>query len=277
MTMHLSVRVGADASGAGLVLTFDDMTRLIAAQRQEAWKDVARRIAHEIKNPLTPIQLSAERLKRKYADEITSDPETFNRCVETITRQVSDIRRMVDEFSTFARMPTPIMGEEDVGHIVREVAFAQRIAFPDISFDVAVPVTPLSAHCDGRLIGQAVTNVVKNAAEAIGSRRARDGEPKEGQIKVALSDAGDCVRIEVTDNGIGFTGDRASLVEPYVTTRAKGTGLGLAIVRRVIEDHGGALELDDAPPPGPGALVRLILPKQHAETAQPALADAEKS
>jgi two-component system nitrogen regulation sensor histidine kinase NtrY len=275
-TVHLSVRVAADSSGAGLVLTFDDMTKLIAAQREEAWKDVARRIAHEIKNPLTPIQLSAERLRRKYGREIQTDKDTFERCVDTIMRQVSDIRRMADEFSMFARMPQPTLAEEDLGEIVRETALAQRISYGDIRFDVAAPEAPLYVRCDGRLIAQALLNIIKNAAEAIESRRERDGEPKEGVISVKLAPADGGAIIEVTDNGIGLpAAERGRLTEPYVTTRTKGTGLGLAIVRRVMEDHGGALDLGDPPGGGPGAMVRLIFPAQH-EAAGAALAEEER-
>ena len=276
-TVHLSVRIAADASGAGLVLTFDDMTKLIAAQREEAWKDVARRIAHEIKNPLTPIQLSAERLRRKYGREIQTDKDTFERCVDTIMRQVSDIRRMVDEFSMFARMPQPTLAEEDIAEIVRETALAQRISYGDIRFDVSTTDTPLYVRCDDRLIAQALLNIIKNAAEAIELRRERDGEPKEGVISVKLASADGGAVIEVTDNGIGFpAAERGRLTEPYVTTRAKGTGLGLAIVRRVMEDHGGALELGDAPGAGPGAMVRLIFPARQSETAGAALAEQER-
>ena len=260
--VHLSVRASAAAGAEGVVLTFDDMTKLIAAQRQEAWKDVARRIAHEIKNPLTPIQLSAERLKRKYGREIHTDPETFVRCTDTILRQVADIGRMVDEFSAFARMPTPRMAEEDLAEIVRASAFAQRIAFPDTRFDVEAPDGPAPLWCDGRLIGQALTNILKNAAEAIQTRRLEGGEPKEGRVLVRLTESDTEARIEVTDNGVGFpVKDRERLFEPYVTSRAKGTGLGLAIVQRVAEDHGGRLELSDPPGGGPGALVRITLSK----------------
>lgn len=261
---HLSVRASAAPSGEGLVLTFDDMTKLIAAQRQEAWKDVARRIAHEIKNPLTPIQLSAERLRRKYSAEIVSDRETFDRCTDTILRQVADIGRMVDEFSTFARMPAPRMAEEDLDEIVRAAAFGQRLAFADTRFDVEAPGGPLIAHCDGRLISQALTNLLKNAAEAIQTRRMADGEPKEGRVLVQLSADDELVRIDIIDNGAGFpVRERNRLVEPYVTTRAKGTGLGLAIVQRVAEDHGGRLELADPPAGGPGARVSLVLARKH--------------
>jgi two-component system, NtrC family, nitrogen regulation sensor histidine kinase NtrY len=264
---HLSVRVSRDASG--VVLTFDDMTKLIAAQRQEAWKDVARRIAHEIKNPLTPIQLSADRLQRKYGAEITSDPETFRRCTETILRQVSDIGRMVDEFSAFARMPTPRMEPADLADLARAAVFAQRLGASDIRFQLNAPNTAI-LNCDGRLIAQVFTNLLKNAQEAIQARRIKEGDPKEGLVTLDLRETASQIEIDFSDNGIGFPQQgRDQLVEPYVTTRAKGTGLGLAIVRRVIEDHGGALELGDAPAPGPGALVHLRLPKHRPAPMQP--------
>jgi two-component system, NtrC family, nitrogen regulation sensor histidine kinase NtrY len=258
-TVHLSVRVSGGASG--VVLTFDDMTKLIAAQRQEAWKDVARRIAHEIKNPLTPIQLSAERLQRKFGHEIQSDPDTFQRCTSTILRQVADIGRMVDEFSGFARMPTPRFEPADLSDIARDSVFAQRLSFADVRFDIEGDDTPAPVTCDGRLIGQALTNVLKNAGEAIQGKRLKDGEPKEGRVVLHLERLSEAIVVSIHDNGPGFpTQDRDRLVEPYVTTRTKGTGLGLAIVQRVVEDHGGTLTLGDAPPPGPGALVRIILP-----------------
>ncbi|MDX2277146.1 MAG: PAS domain-containing sensor histidine kinase [Hyphomonadaceae bacterium] len=265
---NLSVRMSPDAEG-GLVLTFDDMTKLISAQRQEAWKDVARRIAHEIKNPLTPIQLSAERLRRKYAAEITSDPETFLKCTDTILRQVADIGRMVDEFSSFARMPTPKMHFSDMADIARQVVFGQRLSFADVRFEAEGVEKPIGLVCDGRLIGQALTNLVKNAAESVQARRARDGEPKDGFVTLRLRDLEYGVQFEVIDNGLGFpAADRHRLIEPYVTTRTKGSGLGLAIVARVIEDHGGLIELDDAPGPAPGAVVRFVLPKGLEETVE---------
>ncbi len=262
-TRQLSVRMSPVADGGGFVLTFDDVTRLIAAQRQEAWKDVARRIAHEIKNPLTPIQLSAERLQRKYGAEVTSDPETFERCTATILRQVNDIGRMVDEFSSFARMPTPMMAFSDMAESTRDVVFAQRLASPDIRVDLEGADTPVGLVCDERLIAQTLTNLIRNACDGVNARRARDGEPKEGRVLVRLRDVEYGVQFEVSDNGIGFPEQgRDRLIEPYVTTRSKGTGLGLAIVARIVEDHGGILELHDAPAPGPGALVRFVLPKR---------------
>lgn len=267
-TTHLSIRRATAPDGAGVVLTFDDMTKLVAAQRQEAWKDVARRIAHEIKNPLTPIQLSAERLRRKYAAEVRTDPDIFQRCVDTILRQVSDIGRMVDEFSAFARMPAPKPSFADIAEVARAAAFAQRLTFPDIRFDVDSATTPVEVWCDERLIAQALVNVMKNAGEAIQARRAKEGEPKEGLVQINIQVSPQRVVIDVMDNGVGLPAHgRAELLEPYVTTRAKGTGLGLAIVRRVLEDHGGAIELHDAPAPLFGAMVRFLLPRAGAAPA----------
>lgn len=261
---HLSVRLAKEADGQGLVITFDDMTKLVAAQRVEAWKDVARRIAHEIKNPLTPIQLSAERLRRKFGKE-ASDPETFERCTQTILRQVGDIGRMVDEFSALARMPAPKPADEDVLELLQGAAYSQAIAFEDMEFPVSHPGQgPLVLFCDGRLLAQAYTNLIKNAAEAIQARRAQTGEPKHGCVATSIAAAADHVLIEIADNGIGFPAqNREKLIEPYVTTRAKGTGLGLAIVRRIVEDHGGELVLADNP--DGGALVRIILPRRLAQ------------
>jgi two-component system nitrogen regulation sensor histidine kinase NtrY len=257
------LRVRASQNPQGLVLTFDDITRLVAAQRNAAWRDVARRIAHEIKNPLTPIQLSAERLRRKYRKEITSDLETFDRCTDTIVRQVGDIGRMVDEFSAFARMPAPVFAAHDAGEILRQAAFAQRVADPDVVLDVAELPPDLTLMCDGRIVGQALTNVFKNAGEAIAARRA--AEPRlQGRIRASLVAQPNGIAFMVEDNGIGLpVRDRDRLTEPYVTSRAKGTGLGLAIVKRILEDHGGELQLGDADP-GPGARVRLLFPASRA-------------
>lgn len=266
-SVNLSVRMSPEAEG-GLVLTFDDMTKLISAQRQEAWKDVARRIAHEIKNPLTPIQLSAERLRRKYAPEIASDQDTFLKCTDTILRQVADIGRMVDEFSSFARMPTPQMQFADIAEVARNTVFAQRIAFADVRVEVEGADRPIGLVSDERLIGQALLNLTKNAAESVQARRARDGEPKDGFVKLRLRDLDYGVQFEVIDNGLGFPEkDRHRLIEPYVTTRTKGAGLGLAIVARIVEDHGGLIELDDAPGSAPGAIVRFVLPKRAIDEA----------
>jgi two-component system nitrogen regulation sensor histidine kinase NtrY len=253
------LRVRASHSGQGLVLTFDDITRLVAAQRNAAWRDVARRIAHEIKNPLTPIQLSAERLRRRYRKEITSDPETFDRCTDTIVRQVGDIGRMVDEFSAFARMPAPVFAPNDPAELLRQAAFAQRVADPEVTVEVAEPPGGLTLICDGRIIGQALTNVFKNAGEAIAARRS--AEPGvSGRIRARVIAGSDGIGFVIEDNGVGLPiKDRDRLTEPYVTTRAKGTGLGLAIVKRILEDHGGELQLADAEHT-PGARVQLMFP-----------------
>ena len=259
--IHLNVRAGADDEG-GLVLTFDDVTRLVAAQRNAAWRDVARRIAHEIKNPLTPIQLSAERLRRKYRHQVEeAGVETFDRCVDTIVRQVSDIGRMVDEFSTFARMPAPKMEPHDLCDITRSAVFAQRVASPDIRVPLNAPDTAISVECDGRLAGQALANILKNAAESVSARMERDGGKAGGAIQVQVYRENGFGVIEARDDGLGWPmPDRARLTEPYMTTREKGTGLGLAIVRRVMEDHGGRLELDEPGDGGAGAVVRLAFP-----------------
>jgi two-component system nitrogen regulation sensor histidine kinase NtrY len=257
-TRRLRVRASGEAGG-GLVLTFDDITRLVAAQRNAAWRDVARRIAHEIKNPLTPIQLSAERLRRKYRGEITGDVETFDRCTDTIIRQVEDIGRMVDEFSAFARMPAPRFEDTDARELLRQAVFAQRVASPEITVEMVEPAPEAVIHADSRMVGQALTNILKNAAEAVATRRA--AEPGvQGRLIARLAVDGDQVAFEVEDNGVGLPAkDRDRLTEPYVTTREKGTGLGLAIVKRIMEEHGGALLMQDAAEP-PGAKVILRFP-----------------
>ncbi|MBN9318721.1 MAG: PAS domain-containing sensor histidine kinase, partial [Caulobacterales bacterium] len=253
------LRVRASHSAEGLVLTFDDITRLLAAQRNAAWRDVARRIAHEIKNPLTPIQLSAERLRRKYRKDIVNDLETFDRCTDTIIRQVGDIGRMVDEFSAFARMPAPKFDPTDVVELVRQGVFAQRVASPEIQVEMIDGDEDLTLNIDGRMVGQALTNLLKNAAEAVGARTAAEPEPS-GRVLARIIHGPAGIDLEVEDNGIGLpTRDRDRLTEPYVTTREKGTGLGLAIVKRIMEDHGGALILTDARE-GRGALVILRFP-----------------
>jgi len=264
-TRSFDVRAAAEPGGPQFVITFDDVTPIVAAQRQAAWKDVARRIAHEIKNPLTPIQLSAERLQRKFGKEILSDPETFGKLTQTIVRQVSDIGRMVDEFSTFARMPAPRFASADLGEIVRQAAFAQRVASPDVDVTAETPSTPVAVEMDSRLVSQALANVLKNAAESIASQRARDPEGPQPRIRASLQAFHDFVVIEVIDDGIGLPiTDRARLIEPYMTTREKGTGLGLAIVARILEEHGGSLELGDRPDGGRGACIRMVMPLQRA-------------
>ncbi|WP_411817906.1 ATP-binding protein [Hyphococcus sp. DH-69] len=265
-TKTLNVRLVKDATGGGTnyVATFDDITQLISAQRNAAWGDVARRIAHEIKNPLTPIQLSAERLRRKYLSEITSNPEVFERCTETIIRQVSDIGRMVDEFSSFARMPKPVIGSEDVRELVKAAIFPQKVAFPDIEFTLKAPDKPIVAQCDGRLIVQAFSNLLKNAAESIGARLAEDGNDTPGRIEVRVEAKGAYSIVHIIDNGIGLPkAERHRLAEPYMTTRAKGTGLGLAIVKKVAEEHGGSLQFADDRSLGPtGARMTVKLQRE---------------
>jgi two-component system nitrogen regulation sensor histidine kinase NtrY len=253
----LLVRIGADLTGGrtdGFVVTFDDITELQSAQRKAAWTDVARRIAHEIKNPLTPIQLSAERLKRKFAREITSDPEAFAQCADTIVRSVGDIGRMVDEFSNFARMPLPVIRPEDISRVVREALVAQKIARPQIAWTTDIPDAGPIAPCDRRLLGQALTNLLQNAADAVSMR------PGAGRIRLAVEQVGALIRISVTDDGVGLPSeDRGKLTEPYVTHKPKGTGLGLAIVKKIMEDHGGDVLLEDRSP-GPGTVASLVLP-----------------
>jgi two-component system nitrogen regulation sensor histidine kinase NtrY len=272
-TMTLLTRVAVErfaaAEGApriaGFVVTFDDITELLSAQRKAAWADVARRIAHEIKNPLTPIQLSAERLKRKYSKQIVEDPETFAVCTDTIIRQVGDIGRMVDEFSSFARMPRPVLQNEDLKEICLQSVFLQRNAHPQIEYATLLPEHGLTLPIDRRQIGQALTNLLKNAAEAIDGRDDSPAQPlPPGRIEVTLVEQGNDVTVVISDNGRGLPVEhRARLTEPYVTTRAKGTGLGLAIVKKIMEDHGGYLILDDRE--GGGARISLVFRRSQAE------------
>jgi two-component system nitrogen regulation sensor histidine kinase NtrY len=281
---NFSVRLTGRAPGEeqhGSVLTFDDVTELVAAQRTSAWADVARRIAHEIKNPLTPIQLSAERIRRKYGKVIVEDRETFDRCTETIIRQVGDVTRMVDEFSAFARSPKPQMEVQDIREVVRAAVLDRQMSGSDIAFETRIGKEPIIVSCDRRLISQAVINLVKNGQEAIQSyAESPDREPGwSGRIETVVRRNGDRVDIEIIDNGAGLPKhNRNRLLEPYVTTKGnKGTGLGLAIVQKSVEQHNGVLSLEDAPlAPGRthGALLRITLPvvttpaaSQHRETA----------
>jgi two-component system, NtrC family, nitrogen regulation sensor histidine kinase NtrY len=242
----INVRVTGDPTktDSGMVITLDDISELVAAQRSAAWADVARRIAHEIKNPLTPIQLSAERLKRRYGRNIVEGKEIFDQCTDTIIRQVDDIKRMVDEFSNFARMPKARMLRDDLTDCARQALFLARVGRADITFEDDLPAEPIWAEFDRRLISQALTNVLKNAGEGIDARGISD-EP--GHIRLSLAvDSSGVARISVRDNGKGFPReDRLKLLEPYVTTRAEGTGLGLPIVSKIFEDHGGTVELLD--------------------------------
>lgn len=270
----LLVRIGAELSGGrtdGFVVTFDDITELQSAQRKAAWADVARRIAHEIKNPLTPIQLAAERLKRRFAKEIQSDPDTFIQCADTIIRHVGDIGRMVDEFSAFARMPQPVMRPDDIGRTAREAFMLQKTARSGIRWVADIPERGPITLCDRRMIRQALTNLLQNATDAVAMR--------EGAGCISLSiceESGDAreIQIIVVDDGIGLPQeDRTRLTEPYVTHKPKGTGLGLAIVKKIMEDHGGRLTLSDNPD-GPGAVASLILP--YLDTASPDSAELKQ-
>jgi two-component system, NtrC family, nitrogen regulation sensor histidine kinase NtrY len=242
----------------GYVLTFDDITEQLLDQRRAAWSDVARRIAHEIKNPLTPIQLAAERLQRRYGKEIENDPATFERLTGTIVRQVGDLRRMVDEFSDFARMPKPAFAEEPLAEIARQALFLHEVAHPEIGFTLDVGDPPPRLVCDRRLLGQALTNIVKNGVEAIEQKRAERAPKKNAppdNVAMTIRREGAKVLIEVADTGIGLPAERGRLTEPYMTTRAKGTGLGLAIVKKIVEEHFGQIEFADVATGG--ALVRL--------------------
>jgi two-component system nitrogen regulation sensor histidine kinase NtrY len=240
----------------GHVLTFDDITEQLLDQRRAAWSDVARRIAHEIKNPLTPIQLAAERLQRRYGKEITSDAATFQQLTGTIVRQVGDLRRMVDEFSSFARMPKPVFRNEAVAEIARHALFLHEVAHPDIAFTLDAPEPSPELVCDRRQLGQALTNLVKNAVEAIQQKREDGRKDDADEVGIVVSQGNSRLCIEVRDTGIGLPAERGRLTEPYMTTRVKGTGLGLAIVKKIAEEHFGGIEFEDAP--GGGTLVRLV-------------------
>jgi two-component system nitrogen regulation sensor histidine kinase NtrY len=255
----INVRVTTESSPDaehGYVITLDDITELVSAQRTSAWADVARRIAHEIKNPLTPIQLSAERLRRKFGKNLTDDREVFEQCTDTIIRQVGDIGRMVDEFSSFARMPKPVVEAQDLADTVRQAVFLMRVGNPDVKFETQLPSAAVPARFDRRLISQALTNLLKNAVEAIGAVAT---EKEEARVLTRVNIEGEVIAIDVIDNGAGLPREnRDRLLEPYVTTREKGTGLGLAIVAKIFEDHGGRIELRDAPREmgGRGAWIR---------------------
>jgi len=231
----------------GYVVAFDDVTELVSAQRMAAWGDVARRIAHEIKNPLTPIQLSAERIKRKFRAQV-QEPDDLEQYTDVIVRQTNDLRRIVDEFSKFARMPEPDRREGDLVELLRAVLMLQENGQPGVRFGRDLPDAPVVADFDATMIGQALTNLIKNAGEASESL-VEKGAPEgyEPEIRVKMTADADHAEILVMDNGIGLPPDRARLFEPYVTTREKGTGLGLPIVKKIIEEHGGTLALQDAP------------------------------
>jgi two-component system nitrogen regulation sensor histidine kinase NtrY len=260
-TFMTGVTTERDDQGTdGYVVTFDDTTELVSAQRNSAWADIARRIAHEIKNPLTPIQLSAERLRRKYGDQITGDRKVFDQCTDTIVRQVGDIGRMVDEFSSFARMPSAQLEPNNLTALVREALILQKASDETIRFETNFPEEPVMLPLDRRLVNQAITNLVKNARESIETRLLSDPSVP-GEIHVSIQQSKNKVLVAVADNGIGLPDEnRSRLTEPYMTTREKGTGLGLAIVTRIMEEHSGRLNLSDAPASfhdGRGACVSL--------------------
>lgn len=247
----LAVKITRDE--AGQVLTFDDITQQLLDQRRAAWSDVARRIAHEIKNPLTPIQLAAERLQRRYGKKIEGDDGTFAKLTDTIVRQVGDLRRMVDEFSSFARMPKPIFRAESIIDVARQTLFLHEVAKPDIRFSFDAPDGLPPLVCDRRQLGQALTNLVKNAVEAIEARTDADAP---GEISMEVREAADAqLIIEIADNGIGLPAERERIVEPYMTTRSRGTGLGLAIVKKIVEEHFGTMTFADRD--GGGTVVTL--------------------
>lgn len=266
----VNARIAAEffeGSRDGFVLTLDDITELVTAQRTSAWADVARRIAHEIKNPLTPIQLSAERLRRRFGKDLDErDQEIFDKCTTTIVRQVGDIGRMVDEFSSFARMPKPTFEKGDLRECLKEAVYVREVAQPEIAFSIELPDKPMIGYFDERLISQAIANLVKNAGEAIAPSDHAAADFR-GEIKVRATYDIAAMTIEIIDNGKGWPKEnRHQLLEPYMTTRKKGTGLGLAIVVKVVEDHKGKVELLDAPAyaeTGCGAMVRITLPTQN--------------
>jgi two-component system nitrogen regulation sensor histidine kinase NtrY len=251
----LTLAVKASRDSTGHVITFEDITRQLLDQRQAAWSDVARRIAHEIKNPLTPIQLATERLSRRYRKQIETDPELFEELTSTIIRQVGDLRKMVDEFSSFARLPKPVFRREDPVDLARQALFLQEVARPEIDFAFSTEPGLGSIACDRHQFGQAMTNVLKNALEAIEARSRQEPLSWRGRIAVTMRSQDDLVCIAITDNGVGLPQDRERIVEPYVTTREKGTGLGLAIVNKIVEEHGG--EMTFAAAEGGGTCVTL--------------------
>ena len=245
-TRRAQIQGEGDAALEGYVVAFDDVTDLVTAQRTAAWGDVAQRIAHEIKNPLTPIQLSAERIKRKFGPKVGEESDSLTQMTDVIVRQTGDLRRIVDEFSKFARMPEPVKTTFDLVKLLKDSVSLQEVGQPTVKFVSDVPTDHVDAEIDQTMIGQALTNLIKNAGEAIETRQEKMGADFTPEIRVTMTVDSGLARITILDNGIGLPEDRARLFEPYVTTRDKGTGLGLPIVRKIIEEHGGTLTLEDA-------------------------------
>jgi len=266
----LTLAVKVAPSSRGHVITFEDITRQLLDQRQAAWSDVARRIAHEIKNPLTPIQLATERLKRRYRKQIeTEDGELFDELTSTIVRQVGDLRKMVDEFSSFARLPKPMFRSEDAVDLVRQSVFLQEVAHSGIEFKVsAAELENRMLNCDRHQLGQAMTNILKNAVEAVEARAAEALGEYAGLVSVTMAPDHDFVAVTVEDNGIGLQMDRDRLTEPYVTTREKGTGLGLAIVNKIVDEHGGDMSFATSESGGTKVILRFARDPQVAEGEQ---------
>lgn len=271
--LTLAVRIARDRTGH--VITFEDITRQLLDQRQAAWSDVARRIAHEIKNPLTPIQLATERLKRRYGKQIENDPQLFEELTNTIIRQVGDLRKMVDEFSSFARLPKPVFRAEDPVDLVRQALFLQEVARPEVDFAFSAErAAQERILCDRHQLGQAMTNVLKNALEAIEARARTEPAGYRGRVAVAMRGAGEAIAVSITDNGIGLPEGGERITEPYVTTREKGTGLGLAIVKKIIEEHGG--EMTFAPAEGGGTVVTMTFARDPLAKGQRASDSTDK-
>ncbi|WP_444758779.1 sensor histidine kinase [Qipengyuania mesophila] len=267
--LTFAVKIGHESDGH--VITFEDITRQLLDQRQAAWSDVARRIAHEIKNPLTPIQLATERLKRRYRKQIEQDGELFDELTSTIVRQVGDLRKMVDEFSSFARLPKPSFRPEDALDLVRQSLFLQEVAHPDVNYRLQAPEDgPLRIQCDRHQLGQALTNTLKNAYEAIEAKAQSAEFDYRGKILVEVEPGEDFVTVSVEDNGIGLPQDRVNILEPYVTTREKGTGLGLAIVNKIVEEHGGEMTFTSVETGGTRVTMRFARDPLAAAGGEPA-------
>ena len=269
----MTVAVKATQRERGVVVTFEDISQQLADQRRAAWSDVARRIAHEIKNPLTPIQLAAERLQRRFGQHLAQDRGIFEQLTSTIIRQVGDLRNIVDEFSSFARMPKPVFRDENLQDIIGHAVFMFEVAHPDINFNYH-PTSPAPMLIsDRRQLGQAITNILKNAVESVQEKKKSD--PVEGAISVDILQNDGRIYIKVGDNGIGLPEDRDRIMEPYITNRATGSGLGLAIVKKIVEEHFGEIKLEDAP--GGGAIVTLIFtPHDVAEKVGIALSSGDQ-